>query len=117
MGTTKKWSYSGSFEYDLYEVEFSASGTHYYDPGCMYLRNGDPGYPPEEEFEVEDVVIEAVYDISEEAVAEGKDTNNIYDSIDAEIKEAIAEEITEALYDGQYEVDYDEPYYPEPDEY
>lgn len=26
-------------------IDYTRSG--YYDPGCMYLNNGDPGYPPE----------------------------------------------------------------------
>ena len=26
-------------------IKLKCSG--YYDPGCMYLNNGDPGYPPE----------------------------------------------------------------------
>lgn len=34
------------------EVGLIINGKTYYDPGCMYLANGDPGYPPEydEEF-------------------------------------------------------------------
>lgn len=34
------------------EVSLIINGKTYYDPGCMYLPNGDPGNPPEydEEF-------------------------------------------------------------------
>ena len=27
--------------------------TRYYSDGCMYLQNGDPGYPPEDELEMD----------------------------------------------------------------
>lgn len=29
------------------QVEWTRSGSWYSDPGCMYRRNGDPGWPPE----------------------------------------------------------------------
>ena len=29
------------------ELELSFLSSGYYDPGCMYTRGGDPGYPPE----------------------------------------------------------------------
>ncbi len=51
-----------NFEYELLEddaepilLDVSANISDY-DPGCMYLRNGDPGYPPEGG-EVEDLEV------------------------------------------------------------
>ena len=43
----------GTIEKDGLTIEYTAkiSGSYYYDPGCMYLKNGDPGYPPEEDYE------------------------------------------------------------------
>ena len=39
------------FEVDgkSYTVEGTFKGHGYYDPGRMYMPNGDPGYPPEGE--------------------------------------------------------------------
>ena len=42
-----------------YTVDVTAHADYYYDAGRMYMRNGDPGYPPESEFNIEDV--EAVW--------------------------------------------------------
>jgi uncharacterized protein YneR len=32
---------------DYMEIIIKVNCKGYYDPGCWYLRNGDPGYPPE----------------------------------------------------------------------
>lgn len=107
-----KWSGEKTYTIngDEYEVEFTAYGTYYYDPGCMYLRNGDPGYPPEEDVEVEEVEIESLFRY-DPVIDDGVEV------VDDAVEEAITEAIIEALCDGQYEVNYDEPYYPEPEEY
>lgn len=34
-----------------------ATANYYNEPGCLYLPNGDPGYPPEESFELENYEI------------------------------------------------------------
>lgn len=38
-----------------YKVSVEATASYYYSPGRMYMRNGDPGYPEEEELEIESV--------------------------------------------------------------
>lgn len=45
------------FEYEdkFYKVDVEAYATYEYDPGCMYMRNGDPGYPPESSFDIDSV--------------------------------------------------------------
>lgn len=45
------------FEYDakFYKIDVEAHATYEYDPGCMYMRNGDPGYPPESSFDIDSV--------------------------------------------------------------
>ena len=60
MGTHTKQIYTNS-ELSLtvndveYTVDVTAHADYYYDAGCMYMRNGDPGYPPESELTIEDV--------------------------------------------------------------
>lgn len=39
------------------EVEFEVFFYYSYDRGCQYLPNGDPGYPSEELFEVNKVIM------------------------------------------------------------
>ena len=43
------------FEDKDYRVEVNATAVEYHEPGRMYLSNGDPGYPPEDEFELKSV--------------------------------------------------------------
>ena len=38
-----------------YTIDVTAYADYYYDSGRMYMSNGDPGYPPESEFTIEDV--------------------------------------------------------------
>lgn len=37
------------------EIELLVTFAYSYDPGRMYMPNGDPGYPPEESFDIEHV--------------------------------------------------------------
>lgn len=39
----------------LYRIDVEATATAYHDPGFMYVKNGDPGYPPEDDFEIDEV--------------------------------------------------------------
>lgn len=39
------------------QVSFKAKAEHYFSKGCMYLSNGDPGYPDEEYFEITDLKV------------------------------------------------------------
>ena len=79
-----------------YYVEYEAYGTWYHDPGCMYLKNGDPGYPPEDDMEVEEIHCFVSYDDEDRA--------------EEQVPEAIVTEITEMIeeliYDGTIDVDY-----------
>lgn len=47
----------GTFDYI---VDVDAKASYYHDDGCMYLRNGDPGYPPEDDFDIEEVNVNSV---------------------------------------------------------
>lgn len=80
-----------------YEATVNASATYSFRPGRMYMPNGDPGYPDEEDFEIEEFNVEAVFDENGDEVPYSED---MYDAIE------------DALYDtdGWEE---DEP--PEPD--
>ena len=69
-----------------YDVDLTATAYYYYSPGTMYRRNGDPGDPPEEEFSVENVDINEVYDEEGNAI-----TDEAYKSI--------ADKILDACYD------------------
>jgi len=65
--------------------------------GCMYLRNGDPGYPDEEEFEllVDDIMI-------------GEKKFNFQDCLTAKCLESVEIEMWEkAADDGPEEQEYD----------
>ena len=44
---------SGSFQWESYTVEYTVnvSGEYYFQKGRMYMPNGDPGYPDEEDYE------------------------------------------------------------------
>lgn len=102
MGTHTKQTYTNS-ELELtvngvdYTVDVTAHADYYYDAGRMYMRNGDPGYPPESELTIEDV--DAVwYD------ADGKKVDNV------------TEEMTDALENALQEEDgWEEDKPPEPD--
>ncbi len=55
MGRVRKFKsyYSGTVTVrDDEEIEVEAVAEEYHDPGCMYRRNGDPGDPPEDSFEI-----------------------------------------------------------------
>jgi hypothetical protein len=39
------------------ELELAVNFTYYYDPGRYYMPNGDPGYPPEQSFELVSVKV------------------------------------------------------------
>lgn len=56
-----EFSYNGR----EYSVDVHATAECYYSPGCMYKRNGDPGDPPEYDFEITDIDATWV-DITEE---------------------------------------------------
>lgn len=43
------------FEDKNYRVEVNATAVEYHEPGRMYLSNGDPGYPPDDDFELKSV--------------------------------------------------------------
>lgn len=79
-----------------YNAKFKATGTYWYDPGRMYMPNGDPGYPPEEEIEVQDIVIESIIDENGDDVLDGL-------SRDTDFMESLEETISDKIYDGEYE--------------
>ena len=93
------WTVKDSFTIDSAGGEcivvFYAQGTYYYEPGCMYLRNGDPGYPPEEETDVTYLEIESVTD---------EDGNDIIGKLTAEDIEKLEAEAQELIYDGKCEL-------------
>lgn len=90
-----KGTYNGTVTVDDYECTVSAECDYYYSPGCMYKRNGDPGDPPEEDFEVTDVSIEEARDI---------ETNELVEPI----PDGLQEKVREELQNGDYEWSYDD---------
>ena len=50
-----EWSYEGRD----YHINLRAKAKEYHDPGRQYLRNGDPGDPPEDDFEL--ISVDAVF--------------------------------------------------------
>ena len=62
MGTahgTWNGEYGCDIDFDgtknYYEIHGRVSATHYHDDGCFYRRNGDPGDPPYDETEIDEV--------------------------------------------------------------
>lgn len=50
----------GYENYISFILTITVYGSYYYDPGCYYMSNGDPGYPTEFEFTPEEGWIEDV---------------------------------------------------------
>jgi hypothetical protein len=96
-------TWSGSYDDEDVTVDFIATGTHYYSPGCMYRRNGDPGDPPEDDYEVESIDITSAHDDNGECLSR---------LTDAKIGE-LEEKIASAIDNGDYEPEDD---YMDPEE-
>lgn len=84
-----------------YEATVHATGTYSFRKGRRYMANGDPGYPDEEDFEIDDVEVEAVFKDDVEVPY----LEDMYDSIESVLREKDWEE------DDPPEPDYD--YYEE----
>lgn len=46
----------------LLRADITAHGTYTFIRGRRYMSNGDPGYPDEDDFEIDDIDINCVYD-------------------------------------------------------
>ena len=107
MGKTSNVMWNGCRTYTIngreFECEFKAYGTYYYDAGCMYLRNGDPGYPPEEECEVAEIELLSIVEYEPDTDTDGVDVTT---TLDAETCEQIEELITEDCYDGEERLEF-----------
>jgi len=89
-----------TFNGEQHEATVQALATYTFVKGRMYMRNGDPGYPDEEDFEIDDIDVEAVF---KEGV-EVPYVEEMYDSIE------------EALHGVDWSYDeYDPPEPPEDD--
>lgn len=87
-----------------FEVSFYARGTHYHDNGRMYMPNGDPGYPPYDEVEVDSIDIESIIN------DEGEDILSKYSE---EEIDSLCDTITDKIIEGDYDLNYVEPEEPE----
>jgi hypothetical protein len=77
------------------EIEVNVQYDWYYQPGRMYLSNGDPGYPDESEVEITD------WDVVDEEKPEWLTDELVQEAFDkAEIE----------LFDDEEDDDYDEDY-------
>ena len=94
-------SWTGSYDDEDVTVDFVATGTHYYSPGCMYRRNGDPGDPPEDEYNVDRIDITAAHN----------DDGECLSCLTEAQLDRLEDDITVAIEDGEYEpsVDYMDP--------
>lgn len=85
-----------------YSCEVNANATEYYTPGRMYMPNGDPGYPPEYEFEISDFELLTLFNEDTETDIFKKYTQ------DKEFKKKIDDEVysylENAYEDGKWEV-------------
>ena len=89
-------SFSGILNFSVDEVDYSgeicAKGTGYYYPGRMYMPNGDPGYPDEEEFELKSFEVLTLFNEETE-----EDLLEKYNS-DKEFKAKIDSAVEDSLY-------------------
>ena len=66
-----------------YRVSVEASASYYFSPGRMYMPNGDPGYPDESDFELQDVdAIWYLYDEETDDETEVEPTAEMQDALD-----------------------------------
>ena len=80
--------YSISVDSQDYSCYVFAKAIFNYHPGKLYMRNGDPGYPDDEDFEITNVDVEAHQN-------------------GEKIEGDKLEKIKEAISDELYEMDYD----------
>ena len=109
MGTSKvNWNGNVNFTYDGRDLvaEVEAHASHWYRPGRMYMPNGDPGYPTEDE--IDDVE----FDVTSVKDAETEEVVAYVDDMDDEIESAIYEQ-AEWEEPDPYEDGPDEDYYEE----
>ena len=120
MSRTKmKGTVSGTVEWDEYLLEYSASvtGDYYFQKGRMYMPNGDPGYPDEEDMDgpfLDEILEVNIMDLDGDYIPEAE-ADHIYNEHQEEIDKAIEDEIDNTdWYDCDWEDD--EPDYPDPPE-
>jgi len=68
---------------ETYTVYVEAKANYSYDPGCMYLRNGDPGYPPEEDFSIDYLKVSDVVDEAGNKVTDEQKIKEITDAVES----------------------------------
>ncbi|MBR6135569.1 MAG: hypothetical protein IKQ22_03695 [Clostridia bacterium] len=118
MSTTKlRGTVSGTVEWDEYLLEYSATvtGDYYFQKGRMYMPNGDPGYPDEEDTEgpfLDEIQEVNIMDINGNYIEESE-ADHIYETYQEEIDKAIEEEIEERVDWDDCDWEDPEPDYPE----
>lgn len=121
MSRTKlRGTVSGIVEWDEYLLEYSATvtGDYYFQKGRMYMPNGDPGYPDEEDTEgpfLDEIQEVNIMDINGNYIEESE-ANHIYKTYQEEIDKAIEEEIEERVDWDDCDWEDPEPDYPDPSE-
>lgn len=75
--------YDGIIDFTIddkkYTADVKARASYSFRRGRMYLRNGDPGYPDEEDFEIDDVEVLSITDENGDEITYDEDT--MYDPI------------------------------------
>ena len=109
---------SGSFQWESYTVEYNArvTGEYYFQKGRMYMPNGDPGYPDEEDYEgpfFDDVLEVDLVDTEGVQVA---NDDEIYKNNQAVIDLAIQRDVEENKEWDDCKWDDPEPDEPDPPE-
>lgn len=93
--------YNGTIDFKVdgreYEATVSATATYTFIKGRKYMANGDPGYPDEEDFEIDDLDVTLITD---------KETEEIVDE---------TEEMTEAIRNALEGAEWEDDDPPEPD--
>lgn len=87
-------------------VNVEATANYYYSPGRMYMRNGDPGYPSEEELDIEDVDA-TWYEVDEDGnETEVEPTSEMKSALDDYLNDLDIDSWSLPSYDDDYEEDF-----------
>ena len=105
------------YEGKIYQLTGTFKGSGYYDPGRMYMPNGDPGYPPSSEEDWEDFEYETItcYDPETDSEVE-LDYDTLSDELKRVLDTATENELDECISRGDWEAESDIDYDWEPEE-
>jgi hypothetical protein len=102
--------YCGYYNNDDYRIEYngaeysvalSAYGEGWYEPGTMYRSNGDPGDPPDGDWEIKEIDISQikVWDDDQDTWENLTDYSDEYDRLEKILKDEIESNLEESDFE------------------